>query len=71
MDPWRDFWPRYEAKRLERPLGALAETGIPGAKIAGFNRHHAIEALKGMTVHRHRVHLARKAVMESEKSALV
>jgi lipopolysaccharide biosynthesis glycosyltransferase len=71
MDPWRDFWPRYEAKRLERPLGALAEAGIAGAEIAAVNRHHAMEALKGMTVHRHRAHLARKAVMESEKSALV
>ncbi len=70
MDPWRDFWPRYEASRQEATIGALAGPLASGAEIAAINRHRALERLKAMTVHNPRQQRARAAVLESEKAAL-
>ena len=71
MAPWRDFWPRYEATRRETPLGGLAGDLNTAEAIAAANRHHAIERLKSLTVHNHRLRRAQKAVLESERAALV
>ena len=71
MDPWRDFWPRYEAMQRERPLGELAVPLASAEEIAASNRHQTIERVKALTVHSQRFNRARAAVIESEKAALI
>lgn len=71
MDPWRDFWPRYEALRRESPLGDISGACASRAEIAAVNRHRAIARLKDATVLAHRVRRAKRALLESEAHAAV
>ena len=71
MSPWRDFWPRYEAIRQERPIGALAGPLAKPADIAAANRHRALGRLTESTVHCLRTARARRAMLDSEKNAIV
>jgi lipopolysaccharide biosynthesis glycosyltransferase len=71
MDPWRDFWPRYEAIRKERLLADIAPPYASKAQVAAANRRRAIGRLKDSTLLAHRVRRARRGVLAREKAALI